>query len=95
MDRCRIEPYLKELHPVPTELEPIGNLPSDIKCILFDIYGTLYVSSSGDIGCIQSEPQKLDTIQDLLEAFQITISPEKLINKYIEAIKEVRQIIIF
>jgi putative hydrolase of the HAD superfamily len=41
---------IKELHPIdpkyPCDLSPL----SDIKCVLFDIYGTLIISASGDIG---------------------------------------------
>ena len=36
--------------PIPTELEPCLRKLEGIKVVLFDIYGTLLVSSSGDVG---------------------------------------------
>ena len=39
-----------ELLPIPTELEPSLKKLDGIKVVLFDIYGTLLVSSSGDVG---------------------------------------------
>jgi putative hydrolase of the HAD superfamily len=40
---------LKELRPIETDLAPKYNRDTDIKAVVFDIYGTLLVSSSGDI----------------------------------------------
>lgn len=38
------------MDPVPTEVTPVlVSLPA-IRCVLFDMYGTLFISSSGDIG---------------------------------------------
>jgi putative hydrolase of the HAD superfamily len=42
---------LKELAPIPTgEIENTERIPG-IKSVVFDIYGTLIISASGDIGC--------------------------------------------
>jgi putative hydrolase of the HAD superfamily len=37
------------IHPVPTGMEPVVQKDNSIKAIIFDIYGTLLVSASGDI----------------------------------------------
>jgi putative hydrolase of the HAD superfamily len=47
-----LEPFLKEIQPM--ELKPTGAVPSyrrdeGIKALIFDIYGTLIISASGDI----------------------------------------------
>ena len=48
--RSIIKESLKEIAPIPTEVEPkLKPLPG-IKAVVFDIYGTLLVSSSGDVG---------------------------------------------
>lgn len=40
----------KELHPIPTETKPkLKQLPG-IKAVIFDFYGTLFISGVGDIG---------------------------------------------
>jgi putative hydrolase of the HAD superfamily len=44
-----IRNYRAEMAPLPTTLTPGGNLCGEIQCILFDIYGTLFISGSGDI----------------------------------------------
>ena len=48
----RIEPFLKqysEIEPIKIGIEPKIYKDDDIKIIVFDIYGTLIVSSSGDL----------------------------------------------
>ncbi len=42
--------------PAPIETEQSSNLPArlEIGCILFDVYGTLFVSASGDVGTAQT-----------------------------------------
>lgn len=40
---------LQPLEPIPTQAEPVLHKMPDIKCVAFDIYGTLLISSSGDI----------------------------------------------
>ena len=41
---------IKELAPIPTEQECVLTPLENIKCVIFDIYGTLIISASGDIG---------------------------------------------
>ena len=55
MDSTVFESCLEEMLPIPTGLEPKGEVGDGIKCILFDIYGTLFISGSGDIGSILKE----------------------------------------
>ena len=40
----------KSLHPIPTDIKAQGQIPSGIKAVLFDVYGTLLVSGVGEIG---------------------------------------------
>lgn len=42
------------LRPIPTGLETTGSLPGEPKAVLFDVYGTLLISSSGDIGSVEN-----------------------------------------
>ena len=38
------------LDPVPTEVEPVLRPLHGIQAVLFDVYGTLFISASGDVG---------------------------------------------
>ena len=41
---------LSPLSPIPTDITESGNPPAGIKAVLFDVYGTILISGSGDIG---------------------------------------------
>ncbi len=45
----------KPLIPLPTKVEPKFTYKGDFSAVLFDIYGTLFISGSGDIGTITNE----------------------------------------
>ena len=50
-----LKPILTErspLYPVPTGIEPRLDQIAGIKAVIFDVYGTLVVSGSGDVGSI-------------------------------------------
>lgn len=47
--QLEIASRLTKLSPIPTQLEPRLRVPKPIRAVLFDIYGTLLISSSGDI----------------------------------------------
>ena len=48
--RSIVKSSLKKIAPIPTKVEPKLKPLSDIRAVVFDIYGTLLVSSSGDVG---------------------------------------------
>lgn len=54
------------LEPLPTELKPELNRLSDIKAILFDVYGTLIISGSGDVGTAAAT----DTAEAMTQALE-------------------------
>jgi len=49
MQKFEIKSKLIKLSPIPTHLKPKLNVPKPIHAVLFDIYGTLLISGSGDI----------------------------------------------
>jgi putative hydrolase of the HAD superfamily len=69
MDRSLVAPYLRPLSPKPTGLTPEGYLQAPVKCLLCDIYGTLFISASGDIGSSASADQTSGSIDRLLERY--------------------------
>jgi putative hydrolase of the HAD superfamily len=47
-----LKPFLESIEPIsiqPTGAEPVFSKDNDIKAVVFDIYGTLVISASGDI----------------------------------------------
>lgn len=63
------------LEPRPTGIEPrLADLP-DIKAVLFDIYGTLLVSGSGDVG-VHSDSQPGQALHDAMAAVGLPDLPD-------------------
>ena len=62
---------MKPLSPIPTDINPAGQLNHPVQCVLFDVYGTLLISDSGDIGVAKSKAQQHAKIQKLLEKHRI------------------------
>ena len=56
------------LAPVPTGLEPKLNKLDHVKAVLFDVYGTLFVSGSGDVGTATAT----DTAEALTQALVVS-----------------------
>ena len=56
------------LLPLPTEVEPRLDRMENIKAVLFDVYGTLIVSGSGDVGTATA----IDTAEALTQALVVS-----------------------
>lgn len=80
--------YIKTLTPHPTSMGPSGTLANKVKCVLFDIYGTLFVSGSGDISIAKRESYQTDKLAKLLLAFGIDQTPQSILNAYFDAIAQ-------
>ncbi len=79
---------LPPLDPRPTRIPPRLNGIPDVRAILFDIYGTLLISASGDVNVVQFQEEAV------LKAFQeghIQIPPEvppgKVSGRFVELFK--------
>ncbi len=82
MSRASLQKYLHPLTPLPTSLSARGGLREPIKCILFDIYGTLFISASGDINPGQKNSPAHDEIKRLLVKFAIPHqTPQRILDK--------------
>ena len=87
MEKKSVQRYLHQLTPLPTSLEPGGALKQKVTCLLFDIYGTLFISGSGDIGLADEKAPEIGNINDLLTKYTIRKSPQTLLNEFYHAIK--------
>jgi len=83
-----IKSGLRPLEPIPTDCTPVGSLDEKIQCLLFDIYGTLFISGSGDIGVLEKRQDFDLQFQKLLERFGIYEDARTLHGKFIDAIRQ-------
>ena len=87
LDHDLAKKYLLPLTPIPTNESPRGKLEIKVRCILFDIYGTLFISGSGDIGT-EADPNRMrKKIAPLLENFKIRQNPETVLAEFFQRIK--------
>lgn len=78
----------RPLEPIPTGMTPL--LPDlwKIEAVLFDVYGTLFISGSGDISLAQSAVQADDSLSALLSKFRIETPPDTLRDQFFAAIRD-------
>jgi putative hydrolase of the HAD superfamily len=81
MYRELVAPYLHPLKPVPTGMHPKGRLKPPIKCLLCDIYGTLFISASGDIGSAGPLDRRSVQLDQLLRRYGHSISADKVLKR--------------
>lgn len=79
---------LRPMKPVPTDMMPGGDLRTPLKCILFDVYGTLLISGTGDISIARKSVHASEQLQTLLDNFRISTAPKVLLKKFFNEIRE-------
>ena len=88
IEKMSVQRYLHHLTPLPTSLDPGGALKEKIKCLLFDIYGTLFISGSGDISISKNESGGTLKIEKLLQKFDIKKTPQTLLENLFNEIEK-------
>ncbi|MBW2408059.1 MAG: HAD family hydrolase [Deltaproteobacteria bacterium] len=78
---------IKPLSPLPTFLNPTGKLEEGIHCILFDVYGTLFISGSGDISIARKQSRHTQKLKKLLNKYQIKKTPQIVLDDFFSAIE--------
>jgi len=87
MNESSLKSWIRPLRPRKTGLQPGGRLRPPLRCVMFDIYGTLFISASGDISLAKKNSPRLDAISALLRKFNISRSPEELLQALQAAIE--------
>jgi putative hydrolase of the HAD superfamily len=87
MEKELIEKYLQPLTPLPTYLSARGTLRRPVQCILFDIYGTLFISGSGDIGLSRQNAPHDDRIDQLCSKYSINLCARRILYRLYEHIE--------
>jgi len=81
--------YSSPLYPIPTDFHKKGETKGKIRAILFDVYGTLFISKAGDISMAKKEAeQNIAGIGDLLEKFHIKKNAQTLPEEFLDKIKK-------
>ena len=83
-----IADYLSPMLPKATSMTPGGRPKERIRCVLFDIYGTLFISGSGDIGVSKKALPRILKLDRLLQQFNLRIKSRELIQKLSRAIED-------
>jgi putative hydrolase of the HAD superfamily len=78
--------YIKPLSPISTALNPGGDLEENIQCLLFDIYGTMFISGSGDISISRHQLLQNQHLKQLIDTYHIKKNPLTLLNNFFSAI---------
>lgn len=79
--------YASPLTPVPTRMTPGGALRRPVRCILFDIYGTLFISGSGDIGAERKTEPRQDDLNALIHRYRLNQFSDQLRNAFFSAVE--------
>ncbi len=78
----------RPLHPVPTGLAPRGRLRYPVQAVLFDVYGTLWVSAAGGLDRRnQADAPAPPGLQDLLDRYGCSRSPQAMAEELAAAIR--------
>ena len=92
LNKKQISQYIAPLSPVPTTLSTTlcqsGNLKKKIKCMIFDIYGTLFISASGDIGIAKEKVAEAYELEQLLIKFKIRKTRKAVLNDLFSGIEK-------
>jgi putative hydrolase of the HAD superfamily len=88
LNENQVKKYIRPLLPIPTSVRKSGKIAEKIECILFDIYGTLFVSGSGDIGLSKKQARHAKALESLLQRFHIAKSPGLILNDLHHAIEQ-------
>jgi putative hydrolase of the HAD superfamily len=88
-----ISEYITPVSPVSTSLASSGKLEEKIQGILFDVYGTLFISKSGDIGMAKKKSPQMEKLEKLLQQFGIKKNPKSVLNRFYAAIENQHELL--
>jgi len=80
--------YLNPLSPIPSGVSSGGKLRHPVHCILFDVYGTLFISGSGDIQTTREQTYSQTVLDQLLFKFGIQERSRMVLADFYHAIEE-------
>jgi putative hydrolase of the HAD superfamily len=87
----RIRTLSRPMDPIPTGLEPEKSSPIDVAAILIDVYGTMFISSSGDIGVREQTDNASLLLQSMHTAGIQVLSPKAGLSGVLWGLEEIRK----
>ena len=75
------------MSPLPTSMTPGGDLNAKIRCVLFDIYGTLFISGSGDISLARKTTSTSRKLEQLMQKYDIGKPAQDVVAELHDAIE--------
>lgn len=94
LDKKTIRRYISPLCTIPTPLTATGQIETEIQCVLFDIYGTLFISGSGDIGIAKRETRNKKTLEILFHKYHINKSVDVVLAELFSSIERSHAVLI-
>jgi putative hydrolase of the HAD superfamily len=78
---------IRPMVPIPTGQTPKGRLTTPVDCIMFDVYGTLFISESGDISMARNRSRKIKNLEVLLEKYGIDRPVDDVLDSFFALIR--------
>lgn len=85
--KADIRRRLQPLAPLPTGLTPRGALRPPVRSVMFDVYGTLFISASGDIDAAQNRTSGRAGLEILLRKYHIARSATEIFQELYAAVE--------
>ena len=83
--------YITPLSPVPTSMKPALNLKIPVRAILFDIYGTLFISKAGDISLSKKEAKIASALNGLCAKYAVNKPVDLLMEHFYRTIENIHE----
>ncbi len=85
-----IKRYASPLEPIPTGMEGSGSLRAPVRAVLFDVYGTLFISGSGDVAVLEENVQG-ERLASLLRRHGVDEDPEEVRKRFFARIRSTHE----
>jgi putative hydrolase of the HAD superfamily len=79
--------HIRLLRPLPTGHPPGGRLIKPVEAVLFDVYGTLFISGSGDVGTAEKKRPAVTAVETLCRQFGIDALPDQISRQLTDTIR--------
>jgi putative hydrolase of the HAD superfamily len=79
------------LNPIPTGLAPGGAPRAPVRAVLFDVYGTLFLSGSGDVEVLENSVQA-GMLGALLRKYGVRDEPASVRDRYYDRIRSMHEV---
>jgi len=80
------------MYPIDTGLDAVVTPKAPVQAVLFDVYGTLFISRAGDIGAAKEEAARnIDAIAELCARHGITMPVSPMLDAFFECIGTIKR----